>query len=164
MPDTKFLTVERLSLKELIRIFSKVEVDPVTKCWNWIASLNTDGYGNIWYKGRQEVAHRLIYAWLIEPLPMKVNGSNVLELDHIVCENPRCCNPLHVRLVTSRENTERTNSVSAVNRRKTHCAYGHKLPKEPNRPGGPWRMCIPCRRRRGYQAYLKRKARLDNSL
>jgi len=158
MPDLKFLTVEHLSLKELTRIFSKVQVNPVTGCWNWTAALNTYGYGCIWYKGRQEMAHRLLYAWAVESIPQGVR-ADIPSLDHITCNNPRCCNPVHLRLVPMVENCRRTNSVSAVNRRKTHCIRGHLLPAKPNRKDVPGRFCLPCRRINGYKAYLRRKAR-----
>lgn len=68
-PLAKYLTVPYLNTKTLTRIFSKVEVDRVTGCWNWTAALNTYGYGTTWYEGRCEVAHRLVYAWLVESLP-----------------------------------------------------------------------------------------------
>jgi hypothetical protein len=162
MLDLKFLTVEHLSTKELVRIFSKVQVNPVTGCWEWTASLNTHGYGCIWYKGRQEMAHRLLYAWLVEPLPMGF-AADIPGLDHIACDNRKCCNPIHLRLVPIIENLRRTGSISAVNRRKTHCVHGHELTKEPNRSDGYGRVCLTCQRRRGYEAYLRRKIRLSDN-
>lgn len=155
MPEIEFLTVPHLSRKELARIFSKVKVNPDTGCWEWTASLNTYGYGCIWYKGRQEMAHRLLYAWTHGPIPQGY-GSTVEQVDHIVCENTRCCNPAHLRLATALENTRRTNSVSAVNRRKTHCIHGHELTKEPNRPDGYGRTCVTCSKINSHKQYLRR--------
>jgi hypothetical protein len=161
MPEIEFLTVEHLSTKELARIFSKVAVNPITGCWEWTAALNTYGYGCIWYKGRQEVAHRLIYAWTVGPIPKGV-APDIPGLDHIVCDNPSCCNPVHLRPATTVENLRRTNSISAVNRRKTHCIYGHELTTYPNRSGGYGRTCKTCQKRTCHAAYLRRKARLSN--
>jgi hypothetical protein len=85
-------------------------------------------------------------------------------LDHIVCDSPKCCNPVHLRLVPIVENLRRTNSVSAINRRKTHCIHGHLLTAEPNRSGGYGRTCKTCDVKRSHEQYLRRKAaQLNNS-
>lgn len=99
------------------------------------------------YKRRRELTHRLIYALLIGPIPRgKGKAKANLELDHVVCSNPPCCNPLHLKLVTAKENNLRGNSPPALHARKTHCINGHLLPDKPNRCSkGKWRRrCIPC--------------------
>jgi hypothetical protein len=142
MAEIEYLTVEHLSTKDIIRIFSKIKVDPVTGCWNWTANLR-HGYGRIQYRGQPIAVHRLLYAWLVGPLPKRQKGRKTPNLDHVVCDNKRCGNPAHVQLVPPRINVLRTKKgVSAINARKTHCLRGHLLPAEPNSPGR--RSCSVC--------------------
>lgn len=154
MAKPKYLTVS-LKAKDIERIFAKISIDPddpLGKCWIWTGALNTHGYGEVWFNNRMEMSHRLIYAWLVQPIPRGLHPE-VPCLDHIICDNPRCCNPNHLQLVLPRENLARTNSVSAVNRRKTHCIRGHPLPDKPNRSDGAGRMCLICRKETGARYY-----------
>lgn len=158
MTAAHLLTIPHLTRAELARFFSKVQRDPATGCWNWTGA-KAVGYGIFWLRGRNESAHRVTFAWLVEPLQRGL-GNGILQLDHIVCDNPACCNPAHLRLVPGVENLRRTGSVSAVNRVKTHCLNGHPLPAEPNRPGGYGRFCHPCSLQRSKDYYrLKGKAK-----
>lgn len=150
-----------LSAKDVGRIFSKISIDKKTGCWNWKGALNTYGYGETWFNRRMEVTHRLMYAWLVTPIPQGV-GSSILILDHFVCENRACCNPQHLRLTSTKENLRRTNSVSAVNRRKTHCIREHLLPTTPNRPSGYGRTCKICLSITGRRRYQRNKAVSSN--
>jgi hypothetical protein len=143
MPEQEYLIVDHLTTKELTRIFSKIVVTE-SSCWEWQAKRSRGGYGCINFRGRDEVAHRVLYAWAVEPLPRKVNGQKTPQLDHVACNNPPCCNPSHVKLVTPRENTLRSNNPMAVNARKTHCSNGHLLPA-PNIKSRNGRYCYACR-------------------
>lgn len=151
MTESKYLIVPHLNTKQIRRLFSKITVNPQTGCWEFSRNLNPQGYGKINYggKGRYELAHRLMYAWAVEPIPRRKRGEvreDWLELDHFVCSNTRCCNPVHLKLVTTKENTLRSNSPIALSARKTHCIHGHLLPTGPNRQSkGKWRRrCLPC--------------------
>lgn len=149
MTDEDYLIVRHLTTKQLTRIFSRIRVNKETGCWECTRNLNFDDYGRFNHNGRAELAYRLIYAWLIEPLPRnKGKGKEKLELDHYICDNPPCCNPLHLRLGTQRQNAIRCNSPIAANAKKTHCVNGHLLPSEPNRYSkGKWRRrCLACQR------------------
>lgn len=66
-----------------------------------------------------------MYAWLVAPLP-RGRGKTIPVLDHI-CKVRRCCNPLHLRLVSDAENLACSDAPATVNRRKTHCIRGHLL-------------------------------------
>lgn len=101
-------------------------VEGESGCHIWVGSRNADGYGNAWYGGRCLKAHRVRYELEVGPIP------EGMELDHYVCSRGHegCCNPLHCRPVTHRENVLRSDSASARNRVKTHCPVGHALTDE----------------------------------
>lgn len=141
----EYLVVEHLTTKILKRVFKKISIDRETGCWNWTGALDPD-YGMTWYKGRHEKVHRLLYAWLVEPLPMGHEGRKQGQLDHVVCKNTRCCNPLHVELVTQYVNTMRGTGPSAENARKTHCYKGHLLSDTPRGV----RVCRTCDSQKHY--------------
>jgi len=44
-------------------------------CWNWIGSLNVYGYGRLWQKHLDSTAyaHRIVYEFLVGPIPKRVN-------------------------------------------------------------------------------------------
>ena len=81
-------------------------------CWNWIGTINKDGYPLIRFKYRQWRAHRLHFAFYKGALVPE------MEIDHL-CNNRRCVNPAHLEQVTSDENNRR-----AAERRGT-CRRGH---------------------------------------
>lgn len=76
------------------------KIDPLTGCWNWLKSLNRDGYGQQFHNGALRAAHRVSYELHKAPIP---NGKF---LDHL-CRNPRCVNPDHLEPVTNAENIRR---------------------------------------------------------
>lgn len=83
------------------RKLQSVLVDLRTGCWNWVKGIN-HGYGivNINVGGRFAPRHAHQLVW------KRVNGDIPvgLELDH-KCRNRKCVNPLHLRPVTSAQNT-----------------------------------------------------------
>lgn len=153
MPELEYLTVEHLSIKELARFFTLVQVDRASGCWNWIGELNHAGYGKFFLRGKKVKSHRLMYAWLIEPLPR--GGPGKPELDHLVCDNHRCCNPCHLRLVPHSENMLRA--------RREFCHKGHSLANARvlDRTGvGRWveRICRLCEQQRSAAWRARRKS------
>jgi hypothetical protein len=125
-----------------VRLLSKAVIDFETGCWNWTASMNGKGYGQITVAGGMQKAHRAAYELIEGPIPAG------LELDHL-CRNRACINPAHLEPVTSRENTLRSPiSPSAINARKTHCPFGHEYTAENTlmRKGNRSRCCRACNR------------------
>ena len=69
-------------------------------CWIWQKCLNKKGYGKMWYNGRNHLAHRISFAIFNGPIP------EGLTLDHN-CLNRACCNPDHLELISTSENSKR---------------------------------------------------------
>ena len=149
MAATQFLTIPHLTRASLRRIFGRVTVTPAG-CWEMAPA---HPYGTIWHRNRKHPAHRLLYAWLVEPVP---HDFRVASVDHFVCDNPPCCNPAHMRLVTHRDNVLRGRGPTAANAKKTHCVRGHLLPAESNVPEG--RRCLECQRINRIARYHQRMA------
>lgn len=143
MAEQEYLIVEHLSTKELTRFFSKILVNKDTECWEWTAGMSS-GYGHFWYKGRFVLCHRFTYSWTTEPVPLGV-GHGIPTIDHVICDNSRCCNPAHLKLGPHRDNLLRGNSRQGINARKTHCKNGHPFgPTRYFRKARPVRICTIC--------------------
>lgn len=127
-------------------------------CWHWLLWLSPGGYGLAQLDGHREGAHCFAYRAFRGSIP---EGK---QLDHVVCDQPSCCNPWHVEPRTAAENVLRsTTSPSAINSRKTHCADGHLLAGDNLyvwwRRGRQVRECRTCHRR-NQRNYLARKEAL----
>jgi hypothetical protein len=139
------------------RFWEKVEKKP-DGCWEWKAGKDKDGYGGFSVCRKKTRAHRFIYEATYGPIPPYT--SKGFELDHVICSNPGCVNPEHMRLVTQKANVLRGESPSAKNARQTHCKYGHALIHDNLRKRKDERRCIICAR--SSDRLLKEKMRNEN--
>lgn len=73
-------------------------VDKSGQCWLWLDGVNTYGYGQFSEKNRLVLAHRRAYE-----LANGVTLSSGVVMH--ICDTPRCCNPAHLRLGLSQDNT-----------------------------------------------------------
>lgn len=136
---TAELAISHLDRRAIRRFFSKIEVS-AAGCWEWTGALDPI-YPLAFFEGRTERVHRLMFAWLVSPVPRGIAARRFGQLDHIGCNNKRCCNPVHLALVSQRENTIRAESPVGINSRKTHCKKGHLLIAVPNRTQRDCRQC-----------------------
>jgi len=95
---TKEEKLERKRQEMISRFWDKVEISNPDKCWNWHGAINkTTGYGYLSYNAKHISAHKLAY--------ILTNGA-VAQGVYVLhnCDNPRCCNPNHLRSGTQQEN------------------------------------------------------------
>lgn len=123
----------------------------LTSCWLWAHDVERRGYGQISYKNKTFMAHRVMYENTYGPIPEK------LTIDHL-CEVTTCVNPEHLEVVTMGENNKRSSVISTINSLKTHCSNGHEFNKENTYLyKGKWRQCRICTTKRLRKAYQERK-------
>lgn len=75
-----------------------------------MGAVSGNGYGALKVYGRTIGAHVYHYTQKYGPVPYS------MELDHIICDNPICCNPEHLCPVPRRIN--RSRSEEAKERRR----------------------------------------------
>jgi hypothetical protein len=91
-----------VSVDDIRRIFSKIEMPDNFPCWIWKGHRNRKGYGQVWFRGRAHWAHRLVYELLIGPLEPRIAV-------HHTCGQTYCVNPRHLDTLTVADNTAEGN-------------------------------------------------------
>ena len=116
------------------------KVSKTEGCWLWTGCIN-DGYGQFRLGGATRCyAHRYSYGLLVGQVPPG------LCLDHL-CRNRACVKPVHLELVTMRENLLRGQGIPAREAKQTHCLRGHPLyGTNLYRPPDGSRECRTCRK------------------
>lgn len=106
-------------------------------CWLWTGMVLLNGRPYYSIRPKQVLAYR--YAWFIETGKMPTPKQEF----HHECKNKTCVrfDRKHVYLVKRQHNPD---SPSHVNRLKTHCIRGHKLPTKHDSKGR--RICLECRK------------------
>lgn len=118
-------------------------------CWIWNGHRSAAGYGRVAVTHRQgRYAHAVSYAFVHGAIP------EGLEHDHL-CSVPSCVNPAHLEAVPHRVNLMRSNSLCAVNARKTHCKRGHEFTPENTYRTKAGRACRTCETAKSQRLRLK---------
>lgn len=79
------------------KFMSRVEFDPNAGCWLWAGPVTRKGYGQLWWNGTRQSAHRLSFETHVGPIP---DEAHILHS----CDTPCCVNPTHLRPGTNGEN------------------------------------------------------------
>ena len=79
------------------RLYGRIETIPEVGCWIFIGALDSSGYGQIMYKTRKWIAHRLSWFLTNGGIPA---GMYVCHK----CDTPSCINPSHLFLGTCKDN------------------------------------------------------------
>lgn len=89
------------------------------ECWEWLGHTGTGGYGSIRFQGTVWRTHRLAYYLHTGLAP----SQDVLHS----CDNPRCCNPNHLR-----EGDDQDNTNDKVSRLRHRFGERHRCAKLTN--------------------------------
>lgn len=92
-----YLTLPNLTEQEIHKFWTRVQINRTDECWPWISYRLLSDYGVFRIQSGQWRSHRLAYLlhYGVDPA-----GLNVLHS----CDNPPCCNPLHLSLGTQTDN------------------------------------------------------------
>lgn len=154
----------------IVRFFEKVRVSSIVSngangpCWDWIGCKSRNGYGQFKVDARRGSTrktgpHVYAYEYFVGAIP---DGFEV----HHLCYVRHCCNPLHLALMSHRDNVTDADSITppAINAQKTECSRGHSLSGSNLhiKPNGS-RQCRACNALRQREFQAKRKARITNA-
>jgi len=122
-----------------------INVRKTDGCWLWTGAHKPSGYGDIWYRNRPQIAHRV--SWQI------YHGAIPKEL-HVLhsCDIPSCVNPAHLFLGTAKDNAadciRKGRFVFHRPPMKDVCKRGHKYIGDNIRirqyKGRIYRVCRSC--------------------
>lgn len=133
----------------------EARIDRSGDCWLWTGHTRPNGYGCFRVGRKQTSVHRFAYEEFVGPIP---EGMHV---DHL-CRVRSCANPLHLELVSPRENVLRGEAPTVQLFRDDVCKQGHALvgdnvyvwDKRPTQ-----RICKTCRNQRSVEYQRQRRAR-----
>ena len=96
--------MKRIEDSILRRFISKIDIRSDNECWFWKAGKFSNGYGQFRLYNHKVKAHRVAYFIRNGKLPLYNSKRQELFVLH-TCDEPACCNPKHLFLGTSRDNT-----------------------------------------------------------
>lgn len=137
----------------IARLIPRIIIDD--GCWDWLGTIDENGYGRFWYEGEWLYAHREVWRLIKGSIP---DGDDVDHECHNEaahaglctpmdeCLHRRCTNLTHLATKPRRANLLASPFTEAtVNSSRTHCPQGHEYNEENTRvkkDGG--RQCKTC--------------------
>ena len=94
------------------RFWTKVAIDLSTGCWVW-GGASAHGYGRITVSDKSCLVHRWAYEQFVEPIPLGLSVRHK-------CDNPICCNPVHLLVGTLLDNNKDRDSRGRTARGEAH--------------------------------------------
>lgn len=126
--------------------------------WRWKGATNSDGYGEIYYKGKRTSVHR-VSAYL--HLGLDISNPEQLALHKPGCPFKDCWNPDHLYIGNACDNMKDKSKL------RTHCPQGHEYTKENSyitkTITGTRRQCNTCLkiRRDEWNEKMKKRRSID---
>ena len=133
-------------------------------CIIWHKSIRDTGYGQEWFNGKNQKAHRVAWIKAYGPVPKGKFVDHMCHNEAVskgeckggkTCKHRACVNLNHLRLVTASENV--LAGIHNINNR-SHCNQGHPFIEENImiRKNGK-RECAECNRVRANFNYYAKK-------
>lgn len=106
--------IPEMLASDVARFWSHVDVKSPTECWEWKASKFAGGYGQLKIGGRTVKAHRVAFRLFhgYDPVGLMVRHT---------CDNPPCCNGLHLI-----DGTGADNQADCIERGRNNPARGSR--------------------------------------
>ena len=149
------MDIEKLAFLVLLASTQQPDV-----CQRWSWEVDHRGYGRIHFRGKQRLAHRVMWEIFRGPLPKGMTLDHYRMNTGLPCTKS-CLNLFHLEPVTSRTNTLRGGGPAAEYARRTHCKHGHRLTPKNVRLKGNTRICRTCHRIEGLRRQKRLQARLN---
>jgi hypothetical protein len=124
----------RIPLEE--RFWAKVERQGEDECWPWRGKISGGGYGYIRANGKDKLAHRVVYEFVVGAIPA---GHSL----HHICQTTNCVNPAHLRPLLQFDHSRAHMSETCPKCGANDWAY----------PPSQVRACKPCGLRRRRERY-----------
>jgi hypothetical protein len=96
------LPMPAMTIYHMVWFWKRIERKGEEDCWPWIGATSSFGHGRVKFRGKLYSSHRLAYHLGCGKLPERGADRNALVMH--TCDNPRCCNPDHLKLGTPRDN------------------------------------------------------------
>lgn len=122
--DNSFKISHNNFVKTITEFLNKRTKQAANGCYLFSGHIHKTGYGQQSIKGKVYLAHRVAYA-LANNIPIALLPPTDFVLHS--CDNPKCCNPAHLRTGTTQDNSADMVSRNRAAKPKGQLHPNHKL-------------------------------------